>query len=162
MIRLLYGCDDFVTRWVADRIPHVRQFGPAAGIGFLSDQRIVGGIVYHDYQEDFGSIQISMASENPMWARPAVIAKLLAYPFGQLGVWSVFTMTHEENYRALRVNEHIGFKRKTIIPHAFGKKRHAVFCQMTEPTFREKYGALANVLPAEHLLTVEQGVAHGI
>jgi len=138
---LLYGHDEEIAAWVAERIPHVRggSFGPCAAIGVASGGRLLAGIVYHDYQPDCSNVQLSMAADSPLWARRENIAGLLAYPFIQLGCWMVWTATPPGNERALRVNEHIGFQRKTIIPHAFGRKRHAVICQMLRTDYRRKY-----------------------
>ena len=140
--RLLFGFDPGVAAWVCERIPHVRDFGPCAAIGVMTGGRLVAGVVYHDYQPDFGSVQLSMAADSSTWARRELIAGLLHYPFEQLGCWSVFTLTPEDNKKAVKVNEHIGFKKKTILPHAFGKKRHAVFCQMLKPDYIDRYGDL--------------------
>lgn len=107
----------------------------------MSQGRLIAGVVYHDYQREYRNIQISMAAVSPMWARRATIAGLLRYPFRQLGVWMVWTLMPDWNVKALKVNEHIGLKRKTIIPHAFGKKQHAVLSQMLEPAYRQ-YEAL--------------------
>ena len=142
---LLGGHDEHVAKWVADRIPHAHDFGPAVAIGIGDEARgkIYAGVVFHGYQREYRNIQLSMAADSPMWATRATIKSLLDYPFGQLGVWMVWTCTPIENARALKVNEHIGFKRKPIVPHVYGPKKHAVICQMTAPEFARLYGASA-------------------
>lgn len=139
---LLAGHDEDVARWVAALIPHVTEFGPcvALGVGDSERGKIYAGVVFHDYQAAYRNIQLSMAAASPLWATRRMIRTLLDYPFRQLGVWMVWTMTPIENERALKVNEHIGFKRKPIVPHVFGPKKHAVICQMTAPEFARLYG----------------------
>ena len=139
-MNLLFGNDEDVARWVGERIKSVGRdgFGPCSAIGVVSD-RLIAGLVFHDYQPDFENVQLSMAAESPMWAGHDVIAGLLDYPFNQLGCWMIYTLTPPENERALKVNEHIGLKRKTVTPHAFGRKRHAVVCQMTRPEYERRY-----------------------
>lgn len=138
-MNLVYGQDATVTQWVIDRIPHVSDFGPCAAIGVASDH-LVAGVVYHDYQPACESVQISMAASSPMWARREIIGQLLAYPFIQLGCWSVFTLTPDDNVKAIKVNRHIGLNKEAVLPHAFGKHRHSVFCQMLRPKYFELYG----------------------
>lgn len=138
--RLVYGD---VSDWVLARIPHVTDFGVCQSIGVESNGKLVAGVVYHDYQPAFESIQISMAADSPVWARKEIIASLLDYPFNQLGCWMVFTLTPIDNDLAIRVNQHIGIEKKTVLPHAFGRKRHGVLCQMLRPAFLEKYGELS-------------------
>lgn len=141
MSELLCGFDKEIAAWVAERIPHVGKdgFGDCTAIGVASGDRLLAGVVFHAYQPDYENLQLSMAAESPMWARPDVIAGLLHYPFEQLGVFMLYTLTPPENEAALKVNEHIGLKRKTILPHYFGPKKHAVVCQMTKPEYRRGY-----------------------
>ncbi len=139
---LLTGHDDDVARWVAQRIPHVNEFGECVALGVGDEERgkLYAGVVFHDYQPAYRNIQLSMAADSPLWASRSVIRSILDYPFRQLGVWMVWTMTPLGNERALRVNEHVGFKRKPIVPHVFGPKKHAVICQMLAPDFARLYG----------------------
>lgn len=143
----MFGHDARVAEWVAQRIPHVREFGECAAIGVLGGSRLLAGVVFHLYDPSAQNIQISMAAESPMWARRETITALLRYPFRQLGCWMIYTLIPPENVQAIRVNEHIGLKRKTILPHTFGRKRHAVVCQMVESEFRRLYDSPGTVAP---------------
>jgi RimJ/RimL family protein N-acetyltransferase len=137
---LLIGCDEQVARWVVERIPHVDDFGPSVGIGVVNEGRMLAGIVYHDYQPENQTIQLSMAAASPMWARRPIIAGLLKYPFEQLGVYKVWTGTPADNEKALKVNKHIGFKQEAILAHHFGPKRHGIVCRMLAPDYYRIYG----------------------
>lgn len=142
MSHLIFGFDHEIAQWVAERIPHMHggNFGPCAAIGISSDGKLLGGLVYHDYQPELGTIQLSMAADNPMWARRKNIAGLLHYPFEQLGVYKVWTATPHDNEAALKVNLHIGFKREATLAHQFGRKRHAVICRMLRPDYDRLFG----------------------
>jgi hypothetical protein len=136
---LVFGHDAEVAAWVIERIPHVTDLGLCAAIGVVTRSGLIAGVVYHDFQPACGNVQISMAATSPLWARRSVIAGLLSYPFRQLGCWSVHALVLNGSTHALKTFEHVGFSRKTVIPHAFGKRKHAVFCQMTEPQFTRRY-----------------------
>lgn len=142
MTELAFGFDTEVAQWVASRIPHVggKGFGPCAAIGVLSKDKLIAGMVYHDYQPDFETIQLSMAADSPMWARREICRGLLAYPFHQLGCFKVWTATPLDNEAALKVNIHCGFKREAVLGHHFGRKRHAVICRLLLPEFNKIYG----------------------
>lgn len=137
---LLIGFDKQVADWVVERIPHVDDFGPCVGIGVVNGAKMLAGVVYHDYQPDNRTIQLSMAADSPMWARRKIIAGLLQYPFEQLKVFKVWTGTPADNERALKVNKHIGFKQEAILAHHFGPKRHGIVCRMLEPDYFRIYG----------------------
>lgn len=135
------GGTEALAEWVGSRIPHVggAHFGPCQGLAVVNGDKVLAGIIYHDYQEDHDSIQLSMAAESPMWARREVIAALLDYPFNQLGCFRLFTITPIDNKIALKVNSHIGFHREAVCHSAFGKNRHGVIMRMLRPDYSKLY-----------------------
>jgi hypothetical protein len=86
--KLLYGASEQVCLWVAERIKDVLyDFEKAQAIGVLDDTgRLMCGVVYSDYRPECGTMQLSIASSNPMWARKEIITQLLAYPFIDLNM----------------------------------------------------------------------------
>lgn len=141
MINIVFCDKEYLAEWVGSKISHVggNNFGPCDAIGVANDERLIAGVVYHDYQPDFGTIQLSMAADSPRWAKKDVIAALLHYPFRQLKCYRVFTITPSDNTMALRVNSHIGFKREAVCHSAFGKNRHGVIMRMLEPDYSRLY-----------------------
>lgn len=141
MSELLFGCDAAVAEWVAQRIPDVDVgFGPCSAIGVISNGKMMAGVVYHDFQPRLGTIQLSMAAVNPMWARRANLRALLSYPFNQLGVFKAWIATASDNTHGLKTFEHIGFKREAVLAHQFGRKRHAIVMRMLKPDFDRLFG----------------------
>ena len=138
---LIYGHDEFIANWVADLIPTVGTFGKCVTIGVPNDQGdLIAGVVYNSYKPDFGTIELTMASISPMWARKETIAELLRYPFEQLECYKVYTITPAWNKKALKVNAHIGFVQEAILAHQFGKKKHAVVMRMLQPDYKRLFG----------------------
>lgn len=143
MSSLVFGHDAEIAGWVGSRIPHMHGggFGPCSTLGVASDLgRLMAGVVFHDYQKDLGTIQLSMAADNPMWARRDTIKQLLSYPFRQLGVYKVWTASPHDNIKALCVNKKIGFKAEATLGHHFGKNRHCVINRMLLPDYNRIYG----------------------
>ena len=141
MPRLIYGHDAQIAAWVAARIPHVGEagFGLCRAIGVASDSRMLAGVVFHDWQPGYGTMQLSFAAESPMWARPQIVRAILAYPFS-IGVFKLWTATPHDHAAALKVNERLGFKREGVLAHHFGSGRHAVVRRMLRPTYERLYG----------------------
>lgn len=131
--KLIFGQDERVAAWVAKQLPHVGDvgFGPCRAIAVVSaGDRPLGAIVYHDYQKQAGTMQISMASVSPLWAQPQTVRDLLAIPFDQYKVRKVWTCIPHDNERAIRFNEGIGMKREATLRHQFAQGRHAVIFGM--------------------------------
>lgn len=131
-----------VARWVAARIPgpltrKEMPFGDCVAIGVLdSGGNPAAAIVYHDYVAEHGTMSLSMAADNPRWATKATVLGMLRYPFEQVGIYRLWTLTAESNERALRFNQGVGFVREATLAHHFGKRRHAVICRMLRPDYR--------------------------
>ena len=68
MITLLVGRDDAVARWVGARLD-IEDLGPSAAIGVLRDQRLIAGVVYGDWRDRPGSLEMTIASVDPRWCR---------------------------------------------------------------------------------------------
>lgn len=127
-MKVVYGHDEYVTDWVRERIPHVTDFGPAQALGVL-DGDIIAGIVFHDYQPEYRTMQVSMAASSPKWANKGIIKELLSYPFFQLGIQKIWTATPHTSERVIEFNKAIGFKQEAVLAKHFGD-RHAVICRM--------------------------------
>lgn len=112
--------DDRVAKWVGDHIPGGIDFGPCVAIGIGRGGELIAGAVYSDYQPCYRSMQFSMAATTPTWAVRATISALLEYPFRQLGVGRLTTLTRSSNTRALRLNTGLGFVREGVIRQGFG------------------------------------------
>lgn len=143
MHQLVCGRDAEIAEWVADRIEwgaggQFEPGTPAIGV-FNRHGRMLAGVVYHDYEPTFRTMQITMAADNPMWARRDNIRGLLAYPFRQLGVFKVWVATLHTHTHGIKTFEHIGFKREAILAHQFGRKQHAWIGRMLQPDFTRLY-----------------------
>jgi len=137
VIRCVYGYDAPVAAWVAARISTVGaadDFGPCIAIGVVNGDHMVAGVVFNKYYPDCRVIDLNMAAVSPVWARWPIIIELLSYPFLQLGVNVVQTVTPHTNKAALEVNKHIGFRQEAVLRHRFGRE-HAVVCSMLRREF---------------------------
>lgn len=126
-MRLVFGYDQAVADWVQMQTPHVaaRGFGACTAIGVAHDEVLLGGVVYHDFQPDHRSIQMSAASIDTRWligptgARKSVLQGLFAYPFVQLGCERVGMIVPKKNKRARAFCEGFGFKREGVARRGF-------------------------------------------
>lgn len=123
-MKVLFGYDAAVADWVAARIAHVgrgENFGPCAAIGVIDAAgRLLGGVVYHNWQESTGNIELSFAADTPRWLTRRIIGELLRYPFWQLGCIRVTGVTPRKATSARRFLDKFGFKREGLVRKGFG------------------------------------------
>lgn len=137
-MRLVFGDDARVAAWVVRRIPYVPAFGPCVAIGIADGNRPVAGVVYSMWNEQFGTMQISCAADDPRWAQRGVIRACLHYPFEQQGVRKLWSIIASGNERSLRFNKGLGFKQEAILSHQYGKE-HGIVTRMFDRDYRRLY-----------------------
>lgn len=146
-MRILYGHAEDVAAFVAERIDYTDDmsadsFGLCEGIGVLNvDGKLIGGVVFHDYQKSFGTIQLSCAASTPRWMTYRLAREILAYPF-RIGIQKIWTATLATNTRALRFNNNMGFRNEAVLEHEFGTGRHCIRGCMRLTDYESRYGVL--------------------
>lgn len=124
MATLVFGADAEVAEWVRARTPWVTSFGDCAAIGVANGARLVAGVVYSNYRG--GSIEASIAADEPGWCRRGVLAGLFSYPWEQLRVRRITCIIPAENARSLRLCRGLGFKEEGRVRRAFDDGSDAI------------------------------------
>jgi RimJ/RimL family protein N-acetyltransferase len=123
-LRLVLDQSEAVAAWVAARIRQIdgaADFGPCSGIGVeAADGRALGGVVFHNYQPRFASIEASFASASPRWLTRNLIRQIMAYPFDQLGCQRLTAITPKKARAARAFLDAFGFKREGVVRRGFG------------------------------------------
>lgn len=108
---------DEVVRFVAEQLDWDGDFGHCVGLGFLGADGIEAGFIYHDYQPDFGTVEITGAAKGWIGTRGKLRA-VFDYPFGQLGCQMCIART--ANPRVVSIWTRLG-AREYRIPRLFGR-----------------------------------------
>jgi len=98
----------------------------ALAVGLEKDGDLICGVVYTDYQEDDGDLQLHIAATTPRWCTKNTIRMFLDYPFNQLDCVRVTTRCAVDNPRILKFMDGIGFTREGILRKAFNRKIDAI------------------------------------
>ena len=119
-MKLLFDSDKFVAQWVAQRLGLVIGFGSCSAIGVIRHERLIAGVVYHDYRPTYASLQMSVAAEPKIrWATPQNLRAFFYYPFEQLQCQSVYVACAKENLHARAFVAKIGFKPVGLLRRGF-------------------------------------------
>jgi RimJ/RimL family protein N-acetyltransferase len=116
--RTIYGEDERVCQWVAQRLD-VSNWGPdPVGIGLEQDGELIAGVVFNQYDE--ANVNMHIASEpGKNWLTREFLTCCFAYPFVQLGVNRVTGLVRTDNLPAQKFDEHLGFKREGLVRRAY-------------------------------------------
>ncbi len=126
-----------IAAWTAARIPHVAGFAPPFRCALaMARDGPIAGFVFHDWQAEAGTLQLSMAADSPRWAARGTLAGLFRYAFRTNGANKLWTATPHLSARALRFNRGIGLRQEAVLRHQFGPGSHAVICSMLAREWR--------------------------
>lgn len=140
-MRLLYGHSDEVVAWVGWRIPITRRrlerdpsvspFGPAQAIGVLrEDGTLIAGVVYHSWEPEFQTVEMSFAADTPKWLSRNLICELIGYPFDRLGCNRINAATPKTARDARRFIDKFGFKREGVATDGFGPGQDVIISRL--------------------------------
>lgn len=134
MLDYVYGHDQLVADFVAVLIPSVRDRGfPKASkaIGVIEDNKLIAGLVYHNFDIAAGVIEMSGAAlPGKYWLTSETLRRIYDYPFLEIGCQMVLMRVAEENRSLLRVLSAIGYAFKTI-ERLLGPTKNGVICTLT-------------------------------
>lgn len=123
--------DAFVP-WIIRRIPHmakygVKTFGPCGVFVVASspepNAKILAAMAFHNHHAAYRMIEVSMASDTPMWAKPTVIGPILSYVFNTLKCERLQVTIPRRGAgpkHTRKFLDHLGFKYEGVGRKAFG------------------------------------------
>ena len=112
---LVYGEDEALAAWVGERLG--MAFSPPYVCIGVSRETLVAAALYNNFQ--LPNIQITFVTTSPRWATRQVIARILAYPFVELGCARVSAVTEVTNRDARRFLRRLGFRQEGYHPELF-------------------------------------------
>jgi RimJ/RimL family protein N-acetyltransferase len=116
MKRVIYGENDRVVSWVAQRIDEQR-FEGAIGIGLEEDGELIAGVVFNMYTGPSICMHVA-AVPGRRWMTREYLWRCFAYPFVQLGCHRITGLVRVDNLEAQKFDEHLGFKREGLLRRA--------------------------------------------
>jgi RimJ/RimL family protein N-acetyltransferase len=129
--------DERMLEWIAQRIPAMGagyKWQMASAIGLGHRGKIIAGLAVHRLLPHYKSCEITFASSTPLWATKNSMRAMLAYPFVQLGLRRIMSVIAESNTRAIRVNEHLGFKHEGRLRFGCGDEDALIYGLLREET----------------------------
>ena len=103
---------DEVGKWVSNKIGGTWFPGRAQALGWLRDGRIVGGVIYDEFNGV--NVMAHIAGEGN-WLTKRFLWVMFDYPFTQLGVKRITAPISSSNSKAQRFVERLGFEHEATL-----------------------------------------------
>jgi hypothetical protein len=136
-----------LARLVADRIwpGEGRDFGPCCAIAVLhEDKDLAAGLIYHNFDDAAGVVEISAAAWIKGWLTRPVLKAMYDFPFFSLGCQAVAQRVSDDDTAQHRMLKAYGFERYRI-PRLRGRDRAENIFVLTDDAwasnkFNKRYG----------------------
>lgn len=129
----VYGHDAIVSGFVSERMPtgRGRGFGNCTTIGVVEDGDLVAGIVFHNWDPEAMTMEISAAAlPNHPWLSRETIKRMYQYPFLGCRCQMVINRVAADDERQLRMLAVYGYDFFRI-PRAAGRNKDVIVCLLT-------------------------------
>lgn len=125
---------DFVSVHIFGKLGAFRDYGSMA---VFDNGRLVAGVLFYDWDQDAGVMQISAASVSRRWLTRNVLHDMFAFPFGQFGCQMVVLRVSPDNDQMTRIARRYGFD-EYLIPRLGGRDKDQIIFTLTDDQWRSK------------------------
>lgn len=116
-------------------------FGPHSTMGVYKDGELIAGMVYHNWHEKAGVLEISGGASSKHWLQPKVLKALFSFPFDMVGAQMVVMRVSEKDPTLVRLLKRFGFE-GFLIPRLRGRDENEWILTLTDDAWRSS--AIAN------------------
>lgn len=130
-----------LIRWALAGLPMPVTIAPETaeviGVTDATRSRLFTVVVYHNYIPSLGHMELTAVSKaHPVrWCNRSIIAGLLHYPFGQLGIRKLIVHTAPDSV-VNRLASHVGMTCEATLRHHYAHRKHAKLWSMTDREYR--------------------------
>lgn len=142
MIDLLWGSsatpdlNAYLIGWAAAHIPNCRRgFGRCVPAGVMDGDRLLGVVIYHNWDPEAGVIEMSGATTDSRWLARPVLRRMFEYPFLECHCQLVVMRVSENNKRLHRILAAYGFQAYRL-PRLRGREEDEIVFLLTDDAWR--------------------------
>lgn len=104
--------------------------------GTYEGDKLLGGVVFHNYYPDAGVIEMSAAAVDPRWLTRKMIRAMFGYIFDVIGCQMAVLRVSANNSVMLNIGKRFGFQ-SILIPRLRGRNEDEVILTYTDDQWRE-------------------------
>lgn len=131
----IYGQDERVVAFVSEKLGEYDFQTTASAIGVESNGELIAGVVFDGYTEAGMNIHVA-ALEGRHWLSKEFLYAVFAYPFIQLKCNRVTGLVRADNFKAQKLDEHLGFVKEGLIRQGCSDKTDMILYGMLKEECR--------------------------
>jgi len=110
------------------------DFGKCLTLGVVDENIILGVIIFHDWQRERGTVEITGAAETPRWCSRDVVRLIYKTCFEKLSVNQIVARCDANNKKTERIFTALGFD-AIRLPNMRGPGRDELFFYQTRESW---------------------------
>lgn len=115
---------------------HADGFEKFSSMAVIEDGELIGGTVFHNWDEGSGVMELSSAAESSRWLMPKAIQAMMAFPFDMMGCQMVVLRISERNKTMASIAKRFGFE-GVLIPRLRGRDESEWIFTLTAESWRD-------------------------
>lgn len=100
-------------------------------MGVYEDGELIAGMVYHNWHDKAGVLEISGGASTKRWLQPHVLKAMFSFPFDMVGAQMVVMRVSEKSPALVRMLKRFGFK-GVLIPRLRGRDENEWILTLTD------------------------------
>lgn len=125
--------------WMEAQLGLRRPFRePYSTMGVFHRNELSAALIFENYRDQEGTIEIGVASVSPKWLNRTVMNAMAEFVFGQLGCQMAVFRTSERNKEACTLMERVGFE-CIVIPRLRGRDEAEHFYCLTDDAWDQNH-----------------------
>jgi hypothetical protein len=113
------------------------DFGPCVMLGIVLNGNLLGGVIFHDYIKERGTIEITIGAKRSRWLTRKVINEIARMGFVANDCHLIFARCDAGNKTTTKIL-HDGLKfKKILLPHMRGDGKHEILFFMTRKAWQK-------------------------
>lgn len=109
---------DFVSKGVWDELGQLEKY---CALAIIHNEKLIAGVVYHNYHPDNGIVEMSAYSDSKRWLTKKTIRDIFDLPFNKLNCQMVVMRVSEFNDDMIGIARRFGFS-EVYIPRLRSRK----------------------------------------
>lgn len=128
------------NRAVADFVSHIIWGEPGriekySTMAVVDDGVLIAGVVFHNWDEDAGVMELTAASASPRWLTTPIIQAMHQFPFDLIGAQMVMHRVRGDNERMIRIHRKFGCH-EVVIRRGCGRDTDCHVFTLTDDQWR--------------------------
>lgn len=115
---------------------HADGFDKFSSMAVIEDGELIGGTVFHNWDEGAGVIELSAASTSRRWLTPKVIQSMHFFPFDMMGCQMVLHRVRSDNPLMCSIHRRFGAK-EIVLERGFGRDVDCHIFTLTAEAWRD-------------------------